>query len=327
MIISFIIPVYNTAKYLDKCFASILNQGIDEETFEVIIINDGSTDNSEQIINEWRQKIKHYKIIHTPNNGLGSARNIGINISVGKYIFFVDSDDYILDRSLKKLFASAESSDIDIIGFNWEFVYANGKTSQQKGNKIPYDSILSGAEYMSQYSLKAGVCFYLYKGDFLRKTPLLMPEGIYHEDELFLPKAFTYAKQIVFVDQTIYAYCQREDSITNQRNSDFLQKRIDDSFFVLDELMSLSQDSSLSPLQKEGLKRKVSFFTVDIILNLFRFQVDDNLVKQVLGRLGERNLYPLVKNTYGLKYTIFRAVFNSSKNISIALKLGFFSKK
>lgn len=327
MILSFIIPVYNTAEYLDKCISSIVNQELDSNSFEIIIVNDGSTDNSKQIIDAWQAKAKQIEVITTSNNGLGTARNIAIKASKGKYIFFVDSDDYLFNQSLTGLMDYAKKSSTDIIGFNWALVDADGKFKLQRSNKISYDDAMSGAEYMSKHNLKAGVCFYLYKGDFLRNTPLFMPEGVYHEDEYFLPKAFLFAEKIVFINQTVYAYYQRKDSISNRSDSNFSEKRVADKLYILDKLIALRSSSKLNPLQKQGLKRKIVFFAMDIVVNLIQFKASQEFIQHTILQLEQRNLYPLLKESYGWKYCLTRQILNNKYIVKIVAKTGLFSKE
>lgn len=114
--ISVIVPVYNSGKYLDMCIDSLVNQTI--KSYEIIIINDGSTDNSLDIINKYKKNNSMIKVISTKNNGIGTARNIGLNNSSGKYVAFVDSDDYVACDFLEKVYKKAISSKADVVVCN-----------------------------------------------------------------------------------------------------------------------------------------------------------------------------------------------------------------
>ncbi|MBD8349735.1 glycosyltransferase family 2 protein [Dysgonomonas sp. HGC4] len=326
MTISFIIPVYNTERYLDNCVSSILNQGIGEDLFEIIIVNDGSTDSSAQIITNLAKDRNTIKYIDSENLGLGAARNKGLSIAQGKYIFFVDSDDYLFDNSLPNLFGYAASVSYDIIGLDWAEVYSDGSVTRKERKSSTYNSLMSGAEYLSKFNLSGGVCPYLFSASFLKEKSILMPEGIYHEDELFLSETFTYAHQIVFVNQLVYAYYQREDSITNNKEEKQIRKRICDTIFVLDQLVSLEKRLHLNELQIKGLRRKITTLSVDFIVNLIRFRVDKEMVANKLHELRIRKLYPLPKAAYSWKYNLFLFVFNYESCIVLASKLGLFNK-
>ena len=326
MTISFIIPVYNTERYLDKCVSSILNQGIGEDLFEIIIINDGSTDSSAQIIKKLAKDRNTIKYIDSENQGLGAARNKGLSIAQGKYIFFVDSDDYLFDNSLSELFRYAASVSYDIIGLDWTEAYSNGSVTRKERKSSTYNSLMSGAEYLGKFNLSGGVCPYLFSASFLKEKSIVMPEAIYHEDELFLSETFIYAHQIVFVNQLVYAYYQREDSITNNKEEKQISKRISDTIFVLDQLVSLEKRSHLNELQIKGLRRKITTLSVDFIVNLIRFRADKEMVADKLHELRTRKLYPLPKAAYSWKYSFFRFVFNYASCIVLASKLGLFKK-
>ncbi|PXV62335.1 glycosyltransferase involved in cell wall biosynthesis [Dysgonomonas alginatilytica] len=313
--------------YLERCVGSILNQGIKESLFEIIIVNDGSTDNSAQVINDLAKDSPCIKYLHTENQGLGAARNKGMNVARGKYFFFVDSDDYLFDNSLPELFRYAESDTSDIIGFDWAQVYSDGSALKKKREASIYNSLMSGAEYLSKLNLSGGVCPYLFSASFLKERSIVMPEGIYHEDELFLSESFIYAHQIVFIDRLVYAYYQREDSITNSKDKNQVSRRISDTLYVLDQLVTLEERTNLNELQKEGLRRKIISLTTDFIVNLIRFRVDKAQVKSNIQELSNRKLYPLPDISYSWKYILFRLVFNYTPSIVLASRLGLFKKE
>jgi len=327
MIISFVIPVYNTEKYLKKCICSILNQEIDKSLFEIILIDDGSTDNSARIIADFACDYDCIKPIYTVNQGLGKARNIGIDLARGKYIFFVDSDDYILDDSLGKLIEIAKTQVYDIIGFDWNMVYSDGKTLKKRRKQDLYNVSVSGSAYLNSFNLSGGVWSYLFSATLLKEKPVRMPEEIFYEDELFMPEAFTFANRVLFIDHTVYAYLQRNDSITHKKDQDSIDKKFKDCFYVLDALLNLLNQKNLSKIQQNGLKRKIAFFIVDIIINLICFRADKILIDHIVREIKKRKLYPMVKERYGFKYKTFRLFFNYKNNIVLASKTGFFSKK
>ncbi|MDH6353721.1 glycosyltransferase involved in cell wall biosynthesis [Dysgonomonas sp. PH5-45] len=324
MVISFVIPVYNTARYLEKCVDSILSQGIDEDVFEIIIINDGSTDESADVIKRLAESNRRIRAIHQQNLGLSIARNVGIGLAQGDYIFFVDSDDYLFPGTLPQLVRYAENNPLDIIGFDYAFVYDNRQMAEKKRKPEMYNKLMPGAEYLCKYNLSGGV-WYLFARTLLQETPVLMPEGIYHEDEVFLPKVFTYAQRVTFINLTVYAYYQRSGSITN--NAALFERRITDYFSVLDNLILFLKETALNQLQRQSLEKKLNFLAVDIIINLIQAQAEKKFILSTLQKLNDRNLYPLAKASYSGKYKLFRFVFNSKNNILRAARMGLIKKK
>lgn len=322
MILSFIIPVYNTREYVEKCIRSILSQNLDKHDYEIIIVNDGSTDNSSEIIEKVVEDEENIKIINQINKGLGAARNVGLEQASGKYVFFVDSDDYILPDTLNFLIDVVRKNNSDIIGFNWKEVYSSGKTVPIEKNSELYDKVLSGAYYLNKYNLKGSVWSYVFFRSFLEEFSLSMPEGIYHEDELFLPKTFTKARNVFFIDKYIYAYLQRENSITTKKEYSFLKKRISDSIFVIEGLLQFQKGEDLTNTQKTGLQRKIDFLVVDIIINLVRMRIGKKVIYDTMERVRDLGLFPLRKKPYSKKYSLFRALFKNEKIILWISKLG-----
>ena len=118
MLLSIILPIYNMEEYLTKCLDSILRQGLDDTEYEVILVNDGSTDSSQKICEEYIASHQNFRLINQKNGGVARARNTGINASTGKFIAFLDPDDYLLDNGLKIAFRKyADRDDIDVIHF------------------------------------------------------------------------------------------------------------------------------------------------------------------------------------------------------------------
>lgn len=321
MTISFIVPVYNTGAYLKKCINSIVSQMDNSRLCEIIIVNDGSTDDSALEIERLSELRDYIKVINQPNKGLGAARNAGLEIAQGKYIFFLDSDDYVLDNSLENLFEKAEESSCDIIGFDGATIEAG--LAKEFGRDIKlYNKVMSGADFMVNNNLSGGI-WYLFSLSFLKEHKLLMPEGIYHEDELFIPKAFTIAEQIVFVNIVAYGYMQRGNSITKQEDKVFQQRKIDDTIYVIKELISIKSDEHLSELQLQGLNRKVNLLATDLIINLLRFGMDRDSIDKAVAQLRKRHLFPLNKVGSSWKHGLFRTLFRNESSIALGTKLPF----
>ena len=119
--VSVIIPVYNVQDFLAKCIESVINQTIND--IQIILVDDGATDNSGQICDEYAKKDKRITVIHKQNQGLGFARNTGLDVANGDYIFFLDSDDWILPYSIKELYEIAKQNNADIVCYNFFKVY------------------------------------------------------------------------------------------------------------------------------------------------------------------------------------------------------------
>lgn len=215
MLISIIIPVYNVDRYLSQCLDSVLNQRYDGD-YEVICVDDGSTDGSPAILEEYADKDYRIKIIRQENRGLGGARNTGLRTASGQYVWFVDSDDSIEQGALAMLAKSIDEE--DIVCFNGRRYFEDG-TVEIADNGIE-DGNLTGWEYYGRYALLPRkfhfVCVVLriYRREFLLANGLFFEEGIYHEDNLFTPIVCYYTASVKVIPEILYVYRIRRGSIT-----------------------------------------------------------------------------------------------------------------
>ena len=221
---SIIVPVYNVEKYLGKCLNSLVNQKNDN--YEIIIVNDGSTDNSQKIIDVYEKKYpKLIKSFEKENGGLSSARNYGIDNSNGKYLLFVDSDDYVSDNYLEVLDDSVNINNPDILVFNYNVV--NGIYFKQK------ESYFDDIKNLKKRYLTGNPSAWnkLVKKDIIIKNNIRFMENVYYEDLATIPSLVCYTSNIYFIDDYLYYYVIRDDSITNKKN---FNTKMDNIFEVLD---------------------------------------------------------------------------------------------
>lgn len=224
---SIIIPVFNVENYLHQCLDSVIEQDFDN--YEVICVNDGSTDESPQILKEYEQKYNQIKVIHQTNKGLSAARNRGINASKGDYILFLDSDDWLETNALSIL--KKNLSDEDLLCFSGSLFYEDsGLLIKDSGYS---DTNLSGWEYYNKYVTKpvkfhfVCVVLRLYRRDYLFKNKLFFKEGIFHEDNLFTPLACYFANKVSVINESLYVYRQRVGSIMGDTTFKRLQDLIE----------------------------------------------------------------------------------------------------
>lgn len=230
-LISVIVPVYNVEKYLNKCVECILNQTY--QNLEILLINDGSTDNSGLLCDELAKKDTRIKVIHKKNEGLSATRNLGIEISRGEYIAFVDSDDYISNDFCETLLYAITQENSDISSIDLKLVREDGYnivTSDDIRNSN-FDSKLCifnkdeiVKEILLRQSFKNYVCTKLYRRDIFKHCKF--KEGISYEDILFMYEASKVINKIAYINKNCYAYLKRENSITatcSEKNlNDFL---------------------------------------------------------------------------------------------------------
>ncbi len=202
--LTIIVPVYNTEKYLNECIESIIASY--ETGIEVLIINDGSTDNSGHICEEFAKKYNYIKVFHRKNGGLSAARNTGINLANGKYIWFVDSDDYIEIDSVKSILKKVEE-DKDIIISNYRNVRPNGESFCLNEFIEDYDLSTVPYKYVEDLgNVSYAAPRFIVKRSLVLGNKVFFKEGIYHEDEDWTPRILCEAKTFTTIIPVIYNY-------------------------------------------------------------------------------------------------------------------------
>lgn len=224
--VSVIIPVYNGEKYLNKCLDSIINQTYNN--IEIVIVNDGSIDNSLNIIKKYLKKDKRIKLINKENEGQAKARNIALENITGDYCLFVDSDDYVELNMISDLLKVAKNNNSDIVSSNLLRIYDDGTKSIMKGfNKITDDNKIN---FMLS---DPGPCAKLFKTKFLKQQKFNFLENRIYEDLAIIPSLGINAKQIDYIDNAYYNYIIHKNSTMNQS---IFNKKLNDIFFSLNNL-------------------------------------------------------------------------------------------
>lgn len=262
--ISVIIPVYNVEKYIRECIISVLNQSIKD--IEIIIVNDGTIDNSIKRIDDLITINRNIKLINKENGGLSSARNEGLKYASGEYIAFIDSDDYISQDFLEILYNEAKYHDLDIAIGNYSKLYENGKvTTKKRANELYTENVIKGDEFLyHQLKLndyKMEVWDDLYRRAFLIENNIKFYDNLLHEDEEFTPRVLLSAQKVKLVNTDGYMYRQRDNSIMNQKIN---IKNIDSLKQILDEMIILYNNSD-SKLTKKCISRVLNYLTNELI--------------------------------------------------------------
>lgn len=222
--ISVIIPVYNAEKYIDKCIQSVLDQTI--KGIEIILINDGSTDESEKKCEVWFNLYKNITLINKKNEGQGEARNIGLDIAKGKYIFFLDADDYLPNNSLETLYSKILEKDYDVVCGKSLSIFKNGKKIENNNFLNLNECEGSGTAIikLTKYkNIPPTIWLYMYKSEFLKKNKIKFAKGVFLEDCEFNLKVYYYAKKMLFINNV--TYCQFMSENSTMRSSNFKKSK------------------------------------------------------------------------------------------------------
>lgn len=262
--ISVIIPVYNAELYLHRCIDSILKQTY--QNFEVILINDGSKDNSRAICNEYVSRNKNIRVIHKENSGASSARNIGIQEANGKYILFVDADDYISEEMLQKLISCAERYQSEMVLCEYSIVEKNSIVPVKLNFGACYRSNQEiKRELLSSYygPYRVGIyCLWnkLFKKDIISKYKIQFDIGLKRgEDAWFVFQYLKYCKRVDFIAKPYYFYYQNEESIMHKIYENQYEKWVDMRKRLINENKELKFEIDYSLFYKDFLY-KVSMY-------------------------------------------------------------------
>lgn len=266
--ISFVVPVYNTGQYLMYCLGSLVRQTLKD--IEIICVDDGSTDNSLEIIQDFASRDNRIKVILQEHKGTSTARNAGLKSAEGEYIHFVDSDDWICDNCAELTYNKAKSADFDLICFN--VANYDNKTMLIRENQFyppafwPKNCekmILSWKNYKNPFLGNFSVANKIYKTEFLKNLKLQFIENIWFEDHPFHLATLLGAKKIGVINRSLYFYRK------NIKNSFMATMRKDSKIFsifnVFEELWQIVLNNNL----EEDLRKDYVEYTICLGLNMF----------------------------------------------------------
>jgi len=320
MRLSIILPIYNVEKWVGRCIASIRNLGLDPSDYEIVAVNDGSTDESMSILQSFREKEEsagvdtaQWVIVNQENKGLSAARNAGLKASHGAYVWFVDTDDYLVPGVGKQILEQAENNQLDVLCFGLQLV------DEKTGDIIPYaipdeskGVRLKGEEFLLKVGMPPAAWCALYRRGFLQAKKLEFLEGVLHEDQEFTPRAYFLARRIAFNPVVVYNYVQREGSIMKSANP----KKSDDMLIVCQRLWDFAMENTqIESSIRYLFVNRISFLFSQALANLCRCGI-----REFPGNEKELPYYPLNINEYLNKKERYKyQLINSSVELYLNL--------
>lgn len=259
-LVSIIVPTYNVERYVEECIDSLLNQTY--KPIEIIVLDDGSTDATVYLLEKYGTQIQ--LIANSNNKGQGARRNEGMTLARGKYIYFVDSDDWIEHNTIEETVKQLEETQSDIVRFNGKAFY-QGNLSLVKEGRYDFSQVLTdgniykGDELFekTRKSYSASPCLYVFKKSLIEKHALHFLEGVLHEDEYFTTRLFVVIESMTYINKAYYNRRYRTDStMTNQSNIQKL-KSFESYLTVYKELETYYSTAELSKSRQKFLKRQL----------------------------------------------------------------------
>ena len=328
-VVSIIIPVYNAESYVAKCLGSIIAQMplLPENTVEVICVDDGSKDRSLSILNKYAVDYEYIKAIHQENTGPAAARNAGLDIACGEWVWFVDSDDYVAEDALEAIFASLQGLSADICLFD-AYEHRGGRISNWEHFDKAFDtfdsSIIQSIQREVLYSTKTLIAApwdKVYRRRFLAENGLRFNESLRVLDDMFFNmKVFGVAERVVYSKKKIYHYIRNTESITASYTPDRIEKdrvvwkaiseylRSCKQYYGMDESEPESvqmcacagsvRNDEMRSLQYAMYKRIVKSFAIALKLSIFNPN-NPNETKDQLLEVGRVLKLPEYKAAFG----------------------------
>ena len=304
VLLSIIIPVYNVEKYIEKCISSILEQEMNN--IEVLIIDDGTPDTSVDKARSLIKNDKRFRIITKLNGGLSSARNLGLSLASGVYIYFIDSDDYLDPFVLTKMMSIIKSNNLDCLSFSYRKVFENGDQISYT-NFYPENIICSGADLMYKHTITSMVWLYIFKKSLLDVHSLSFKEGIIHEDELFTMQLLSVSKRFMHSNLVGYNYIQRDNSIMNTVSNDKVFRSLQDSIYIIQDLTKFKDGFTNSPFICLGIDKKIDQLLIGLFIRAYKSR-KAYVIRKTVSMLKNNKLFPL-KLTWR-KYKILGLIIN-----------------
>ncbi|MGB5317251.1 MAG: glycosyltransferase [Robiginitalea sp.] len=321
MELSIIVPTYNVEKYLANCLDSLINQDLSPESYEIIVVNDGSTDASPEIAMVYEENHAQVRVFHQENQGLSAARNKGMKLAQGKVIYFVDSDDYIAQNTLSYALNLMKRNDLQILGL--EIMRTEEldiyKASNYEVIGKEEIKVTDGITYLAENPYLNNVWWYLVRRDYLLNTGLTFPVGRYFEDCIFTATLLTQSSRIAKSSLDFYRYVIRPDSIMTKRTKEHALKQIADhekNIYefkpLLDRVEKLSHKHSEACLDR--LKAMQHSFVFFMLLLCYRCQLSREYVSPIIERLSSFGAYPInrqfINEFNNLAYSQMRFIMN-----------------
>ncbi len=231
-ILSVIVPVFRVEQYLDQCVQSLLHQDLRAEEYEIILVDDGSDDNSPALCDQYAAQYPQIRVIHQPNKGQAAARNTGIRASKGQYICFVDSDDFLEPNTYKPLLKQAIDNTLDILQFRVQLVSGNKITPIG----VPHNdnTVYSGEQFVSTcLNVQCYPVIYLIRRNLLTDNSVYFTEGIFYEDVEWVPRMLYAGDRVMRNDVIVYNYVMHTNSTTHPTTKEKWQRVIEDNLTVL----------------------------------------------------------------------------------------------
>ena len=292
--LSYIIPLYNSAEWLEKCLYSVLNQDIPESEVEIICVNDGSPDNSADLAREIAKEHTSIIVLDQENQGPSGARNTGMRAATGKYLCFVDPDDYVQPMVYGGLVQQMEEEQLDMLRFDYQVVNEDYEIIPKRPFEYKFDytpQLMTGTQFLSErLDIACNIWRYIYRREIITENNIWCFVGDYYDDTPWLPLVLMKAERLNICDKVVYNYLERSNSLVNAQSPKAVQRKINGGLMLLDLLTNQLKEIDNKKVivwYKRNIRLAVS--TLLTLIGLYHYDTH----KQYLQKIYSMEVFPL----------------------------------
>lgn len=292
ILLTYIIPVYNTERYVLRCLQSIVNQQLWPDDYEVLVVDDGSTDGSRAVVEAFAAEHRQVKLLMQQNAGVSAARNLAMDNARGRYLMFVDSDDRLGDDVIHRVVQRAIDDDLDVLSFNYECEDAQGNVlPHSREDNYATTPVATGYDFLKAHSMTPYVWRFLLRREYLQQGCWRFdPSLIVCEDGALIARFLLNAPRMAHEDTIAYCYVNRSDSAMHNPDKDHLRRRV---FSQVDAAASINATARQfeataghpAPASVDGVRNVYLYFSMTKALTC-------GMVDEVLDRISKAGLYP-----------------------------------
>lgn len=313
LLLSYIIPLYNTEAYIVRCLRSIIAQDLPEGGYEVIVVDDGSTDGGRELVEALAAEHPQVRLLSQTNAGVSAARNKALDAARGRFVQFVDSDDYLAEGMMQSLLQRAIDESLDVLVFNYNCVDADGNDRpHDRDDNYPSTAAMTGVDYLEHHSMTPYVWRFLVRRDYLNQGNWRFDTSlIVCEDGALIARFLLNAPRVAHDGSAPYNYASRGDSAMHNPDPGHLKQRIFsqvDAAISIDEVIKHyeSQTGLKAPASVAGVRNVYLYFSLTKAMTC-------GLVEEVVARMRRSGLYPFPcvgpeANYYGMKWKVIHRV-------------------
>ena len=311
LLLSIVVPIYNVEDYLDRCIDSLLHQDIDKSDYEIILVNDGSTDESYEIAKRKQRASDNIVLISQENKGLSGARNTGLKYVRGKYLMFVDSDDFLQENVLGALLQTSKDNNLDLTFFRFYYERTGGISEKGATQNFKVGMVYPGEYLILNKMVVSSVWQNVYRSEFLFDNNVFFQEGIIHEDIDFNYRLYPLASRVMFTDIYVYHYCLYRESILRTNSPEKIKYLIVSDFYVANNIRKNTRNSRYSDVIQSLYSKHVNSIVVSNLIRLIKEKyLNSDMKRECFDTAKQLGVYPVKGKTNSWKTTLLAKLLN-----------------